>query len=381
MPGTTKGNTQPWRAARLDQAKAVIRGLKKPEGVTQQRWNCVLRLLEALAEYLPQPYPSQETLAKKLNVSVRTVKNWVRWAVELGLLVVEKDDHQSHHGYWDHNRYHLVGISSITPNKARRFPRTGGNMCPQSSSYLRMKKASNLSSAKRGLEEERRNLPAASGPGEISPSTSRTSERRWMATPATQVSDYFQREWEQRLESPRGDFLRQQGWCVFTSAKDRVAFLFRIKQDAVEREHHDVAEICSSIDQFLQQFDAGLEAPKKGQPLWKLWWNHRVRYPMSVSRPNHYVKPAPTMADLDREIERGRQEKEHAAQQVVIEQQRLADEERRVQEREAELDQWFDRYRAKVAQQKTRESAPVEEPEPEPEPKTYMQRMRVHYCT
>ncbi len=67
-------------------AKLQVRKLKKPVGVRADQWRGIIALLTAIAEYLPDPYPSQRVLAAKLDVPVGTVQRHVRKAVALGLL-------------------------------------------------------------------------------------------------------------------------------------------------------------------------------------------------------------------------------------------------------------------------------------------------------
>ena len=119
-------------------AKAAVAAMTRPEGMSKVTWRGVHRLLEAIARCYPTAYPSQLTLAARLDVDVRTVKRYVAAAVAANLLVVTPDAGAAprrKHGSKT-NRYHLThgdkmahqeshysyGVVPVTPSQETSSP-------------------------------------------------------------------------------------------------------------------------------------------------------------------------------------------------------------------------------------------------------------------
>ena len=66
--------------------KAHIAKLKRPADISKLVWSRIKKLLGAIAEHLPHPYPGMRRLAKRLGCSPSTVSTHVRLAEEAGLL-------------------------------------------------------------------------------------------------------------------------------------------------------------------------------------------------------------------------------------------------------------------------------------------------------
>ena len=276
-------STTDWRSANARKLQAEIAAMTRPEGCSSLRWRCVKALLAALVEYLPDPYPGQDTLAVRLEVSVPTIKRWLSWAVEMGVLVVTRGP--STHGHWPTNRYHLIGISTGDHND----PPSVAHIDPLSSSYSRMKKRLPLPSE--GEVKKEVSVDSVAGRRTMSdydPSFSETDTDRSdlheprvsqprRRTPVGHVTAHFRDGWDKELAKPGGNSLSMT--VLFDSV---AAFQTRVKQDCFEREGKTVEEVCMSIDLFLHQISVGRVLPKQGQPLWKLWWNQRARYQRPV---------------------------------------------------------------------------------------------------
>ena len=78
------------RQGRL-QAYEAIKRMERPESITPTNWNRVKQLLWIIARRYPKAYPGQETLAKEMDLSVRTVQRLVRMAKDAKLLTVWAD--------------------------------------------------------------------------------------------------------------------------------------------------------------------------------------------------------------------------------------------------------------------------------------------------
>jgi len=98
-------------------ARRQIRALVKPAGVRADVWARVIKLLSCIAGYLPDPWPSERTLAAKLGWHRSLVRRTVTHAKTLGLVTTEPHGK----GY----RYILIGpISGVQtgPTSAESGP-------------------------------------------------------------------------------------------------------------------------------------------------------------------------------------------------------------------------------------------------------------------
>jgi len=93
----------------IREARREIRALKRPAGVRSDSWRSVIELLSVIAGYLPEPYPSQRVLSKKLEIRQQTISDQVRRAVAWGLLAVS--DRPNPGGLMDGTNYHLLCLS------------------------------------------------------------------------------------------------------------------------------------------------------------------------------------------------------------------------------------------------------------------------------
>lgn len=67
-------------------ARREIRALQCPHGTRRDAWRTVIELLAAIAGYLPDPFPSERTLAKKLGRHQQNVHRTLDRARQLGLV-------------------------------------------------------------------------------------------------------------------------------------------------------------------------------------------------------------------------------------------------------------------------------------------------------
>lgn len=84
--------------------------MTRPEGMTRPTWRGVRQLLEAIVACYPKAYPSQFTLAGRLEVDVRTVQRWTAAAVRANLLAVTPDAGAEPRRQMGSktNRYHVI---------------------------------------------------------------------------------------------------------------------------------------------------------------------------------------------------------------------------------------------------------------------------------
>jgi hypothetical protein len=94
----------------IRQARQEIRGLKRPPDVRRDMWHHITVLLNCLAGYLPEAFPSQRTLATKLDWNRTTVSRTVTRARNLGLITTAA--RPLDRGYTDGTTYLLVCLST-----------------------------------------------------------------------------------------------------------------------------------------------------------------------------------------------------------------------------------------------------------------------------
>lgn len=90
-------------------ARTEIRLMKRPAGMRSDVWPGVRDLLTTLAGYLPEVWPSQRLLAKKLGVSHTAIHRRVSTARRFGLLVTTTRPNE---GWLDGLEYHLTCLST-----------------------------------------------------------------------------------------------------------------------------------------------------------------------------------------------------------------------------------------------------------------------------
>lgn len=306
--------TPEWRQSNIRAAQSKIAGTPAPEGVKQERWRNIQGLLIALAEFLPDPYPTQMTLAKRMRVDLRSVKRRVAWAVEAGVLRVSLMP--SPQGWRPHNRYEITLPDGIFLNPLIRgtsvrhrgtdCPLVQGTDCPPEErttfgsslaltpplrgSVREKKRKASVAVPAPGVDPTHKSPRKGSSmsdwdpefsqgvsddSGGVEPVQRKLIRRR---SPVGEVTQHFRDKWEQVLNGPGGEYLRMA--VLFDSV---AAFQTRIKVDCLGREGHSVAEVCASIDQFIEQVLVRRVIPKPGQPVWKLWWSRRAQYQRVVS--------------------------------------------------------------------------------------------------
>jgi hypothetical protein len=89
-------------------ARREIRALPCPRGIRKDGWGTVLDLLAAIAGYLPDCWPSERTLAKKLSKHQQAVHRTLNRARELGLVSTTVRPLESSR---DGQSYHLLCLS------------------------------------------------------------------------------------------------------------------------------------------------------------------------------------------------------------------------------------------------------------------------------
>ena len=102
---TKQTATKPGRSTEMGKGYAALRALEPPPEMKLPKWRPVEALLNALCYHLPDVHPTQETLAKKMKVDVRTVKRATALARNLGL--IETYVTPGRHGHWDSYKYRL----------------------------------------------------------------------------------------------------------------------------------------------------------------------------------------------------------------------------------------------------------------------------------
>lgn len=90
-------------------ARREIRALKRPVGVQRNTWTGVIDILRLIAGYLPEPYPSQRTIAAKLDLHRTTVTRRLALAERLGL--IRRTDRPNPGGLMDGTNYHFACFS------------------------------------------------------------------------------------------------------------------------------------------------------------------------------------------------------------------------------------------------------------------------------
>ena len=92
-------------------AKQAVETLERPEGISVCKWRGVLALLRAIAEFYPNPYPSQQTLAEKTGYDVRSIRRYVALAKANGLLLVKADaGRKGINNSWSKTNRYLITI-------------------------------------------------------------------------------------------------------------------------------------------------------------------------------------------------------------------------------------------------------------------------------
>lgn len=101
-------------ATTVQAARLAVASATRPEGMTRPTWEGVQRVLGAIAASYPRAYPSQQTLAARLDVPLRTVQRWTAAAVAAKLLVVTPDAGAApkRANGSRTNRYHVVMAAS-----------------------------------------------------------------------------------------------------------------------------------------------------------------------------------------------------------------------------------------------------------------------------
>ena len=102
----------------IREARREIRALRRPPTMRSDVWHGVRDLLDALAGYLPEVWPSQRTLARKLQVSQPAVHRRVCAARKAGLIVTTTHDHPA---WRDGLDYRLVCLSEGLKTAISRY--------------------------------------------------------------------------------------------------------------------------------------------------------------------------------------------------------------------------------------------------------------------
>lgn len=103
--------------SKRQRALQAVGQIERPEGISAPTWRGVVALLKAIAEFYPNPYPSQKVLAARTGYSVASIERYVSVAKAHGLLLVKADAGKcSARNNWKKtNRYHIVMPSECGP--------------------------------------------------------------------------------------------------------------------------------------------------------------------------------------------------------------------------------------------------------------------------
>ena len=95
--------------ALIREARKEIRAIQRPRHIRRDVFGNVINLLCAIAGYLPDCWPSERTLAKKLDREQKSVHRWLCHAREWGLVTTTPRPMEQ--GFRDGQAYHLVCLS------------------------------------------------------------------------------------------------------------------------------------------------------------------------------------------------------------------------------------------------------------------------------
>ena len=82
------GNTP---TLKKQQARRLAEEIPQPAGMSRTTWSGVQTVLRAIADSYPKAWPSQRTLAERLDMNERTLRRYIAAAVKAQILVVEAD--------------------------------------------------------------------------------------------------------------------------------------------------------------------------------------------------------------------------------------------------------------------------------------------------
>ena len=292
-PVTAKGQAFEW-----------LRTLERPPSISRTQWRGVLALLYAIARHYPKAYPGQDRLAQKMDLSVRTVQNYVYLARDAGLLTVVPQAGVG--GRFKTNQY-LLNV--VTPPDANIASGPYANIASKSSdtAYQNLQEAPTVlktsssaptlrggcAAAKLYLVENSQSRGGNRTPEEIvAPfGTRRIPSRRKSSrddpSPARRLTSYFVDRWftEVAERSDRYAKVRTMDGLGQSTGYFRTVFL-QPKDGRTWTED----EVRSMIDDFMHAVLTGQARIKTGQSAFMCftgWWGRR---PVAQYDPDAYRK-------------------------------------------------------------------------------------------
>ena len=276
------------------QAFAVVNAMKRPPNLSQRQWRCVFALMEYIARWYPHVYPGQARMARDLKVSVRTIKNWVRWAQDAGVLTVIPDAGVGHS-----SRTNVYHITELLEHGATNAPSMGQRLPPiPTVTYVTavtgreppvQKTSSSVPAVRLGGDAAAQTTVAVVDKSRAEEIAERAGDRRAtkrppsrQPDPARRLANHFLNEWENRvaLEIPRLRKIRPAESIQQMTGYIRATFLI----PAAGRVYTE-DEVRNYIDQFIEAIRRSSVAVKENQSAFMRftgWWGregkvHRIQ--------------------------------------------------------------------------------------------------------
>jgi hypothetical protein len=291
------------------QAYEAIRGMEKPASWSDRKWVGVERFLWAIARRYPEAYPSQETLAAQLHVSVNTIQNYVRWAKEAGLLVVWYDAGVSRRGNPSKtSQYH---IAVLLPELLVDAPTNGGAVPPtnggketgdtdvspiskqhpsgekSSTSHHRVVRAARAArTSVEGVEKPQgrgKKVTASEVLAGMQPKYIKRPPRATDPDPARRMARYFGESWMAMVDG-RPEFNDTRPW---ESKGATVGYLNTVFFKPEYGKAYTEVEVRAYIDRFIEGVRTGYTIVKRGQSAWMRftgWWGRDTGTADSIFR-------------------------------------------------------------------------------------------------
>lgn len=256
-------------------ARREVRALKRPKDVRRDLWTHVIDILVVIAGYLPEPYPSQRTIAAKLDLHRTTVTRRLAMAERLGL--ISRTDRPNPGGLMDGTNYHLLCLSE--PLRAA-ITRTHfqDTLCTQT--QISYSVGDHTASPLRGdtsgagsADREGTVLPFNRPPDDdwSSPAIGEDPKAGFPVTeirtdPAVYLARKFDRKWaDLKRTHPEQRIIRasSRGQCVGNIRN-------MLNEQAMSPEH-----VEAYMDEFVVAVAAGEVIVKEGQHAWRCfygWW-------------------------------------------------------------------------------------------------------------
>jgi hypothetical protein len=248
---------------------------KPPEVIRSDLWRNIQSTLCAIAEHLPDPWPSERLLAKRLKTTHQQVHRWVSRAEQLGL--IERRARLLPGSQRPGVKYVLRYLSDDLKAAAVRLQPDNisrQQYVPEVVPYSVGDRKNPLPSvgssrgravpARRG-ENMNRWTPEPDGPVIGEDTTKPLPSSAVRTDPARFLAAYFDKEWA-KLSEFRGVPASDRGRAV--------GYLRKVMLD-----HMDFALVQGFIDAFMDEARSGGITLKDGQNAWAYftgWWSHQT---------------------------------------------------------------------------------------------------------